>query len=166
MMSETEIIEAMKSKVRWEYDRTDLKKRYPEREDIQSQPDKEMMFEDEIALAILLYAGVIFTNDHWWMKEEGWPEDACKVVSLNVNQNDVLMWGCADAHELKHSQIQEVYEYWEKDPHWGTAVWYCKEMNMMPQKPVADSIRKGGIWDIDNMGLAKNPTDGDFGDKE
>jgi hypothetical protein len=69
------------------------------------------------------------------------------------------MWGAADACEMNYDEIETVYNYWEKDPHWGTAVWYCKKLNMMPQKPVADSIRKAGIWDIDNMGLEKNPTD-------
>ena len=159
-MEDKDIIEAMKKQVRWTMDNRNMKARNPDNERIQSFPDTEEMFETEIALAVLLFAQVVFTNDHWWEKE--WPERAKKITSLNVNQNDVLMWGAADAHEMTHSQIEEVYTYWEKDPAWGTAVWYCKEMNMMPQKPVADSIRKGGIWDIDNMGLQKNPTDGDF----
>ena len=163
-MEDKDIIEAMKKQVRWTMDNKAMKARNLDNERIQALPDTEEMFEDEIALAVLLYSQVVFTNDHWWMKEEGWPEDACKVTSLNVNTNDVLFWGCADACEMKHSEIEEVYTYWEKDPAWGTAVWYCKKMNLMPQKPVADSIRKGGIWDIDNMGLQKNPTDGDFDD--
>ena len=161
-MEDKDIIEAMKSQVRWTHDCRQWKANNPDNERIQACPDMEEMFEPEIALAVLLFAQVVFVNDHWWMKDEGWPESACKVTSLNVNTNDVLYWGCADACEMKHSEIEEVYTYWEKDPSWGTAVWYCKKMNLMPQKPVADSIRKGGIWDIDNMGLQKNPTDGDF----
>ena len=161
-MGDKDIIDMMKKRVRWTHDRRRSKADNPNNERIQAMPDIEEMFETDIALSILLYAGVVFTNDYWWKKDEDWPDDACKVPSLNVNQNDVLMWGCADAHEMKYSQIEEVYTHWEKDPVWGTAVWYCKEMNMMPQKPVADYIRKAGIWDIDNMGLQKNPTDGDF----
>lgn len=156
------IIEEMKKSVRWTMDWTRSKAASPDNENIQSKPDSEIMFETEIALAVLLYAGVVFTNDYWWMKEKNWPEDTCKKISLNVNTNDVLVWGCADSCDMNYEDIQEVYEYWEKDPSWGTAVWYCKKLKMMPQKPVADSIRKMGIWDIDNMGLEKNPTDGDF----
>lgn len=163
-----QIINHLKTKVRWNYDGTHLKQMCPDRADIQAKPDIEVMFEAEVALAVLLLADVVFTNDHWWMKDEKyaegpvWPEAACKITSLNVNTNDVLMWGCADACEMTHAEIEEVYDYWDKDPSWGTAVWYCKKMNMMPQKPVADSIRKQSIWDIDSMGLEKNPTDGDF----
>ncbi len=159
-MEDKDIIEAMKKQVRWTHDCRQWKANNPDNERIQSFPDMEEMFETDIALAVLLFAEVVFTNDHWWASD--WPEEAKKITSLNVNTNDVLMWGCADACEMKHSQIEEVYTYWEKDPSWGTAVWYCKEMNMMPQKPVADAIRKAGIWDIDNMGLQKNPSDGDF----
>lgn len=156
---EDNLIEQMKRAVRWEMDWRSMKKSCPDNERIQSKPDIEVIFEKEVALAILLMAKVIFTNDHWWTKDEGWPEAATKITSLNVNQNDVLMWGAADAHELMYSEIQEVYEYWEKDPMWGTAIWYCKKMDMMPQKAVADMIRKDGIWDIDNMGLGKGYDD-------
>lgn len=161
-MNDNEVIEYLKSKVRWEYDARPLKARNPDRADIQAKPDIEQMFNEEDALVVLLACSVVFLNNHWWKKDEGWPEDACKVPSLNVNTNDVLVWGCADAAEMQFDDIEEVYTHWEKDPSWGTAVWYCKKMNMMPQEPVADSIRKMGIWDIDNMGLQKNPTDGDF----
>lgn len=128
-----------------------------------NRPETELIFNKEIALAILLICDVIFLNDYWWKSEKhdktmAWPEDACKVASLNVNTNDVLMWGCADADSITYDEIQEVYEHWEKDPAWGTAVWYCKKLNMMPQKPVADRIRAMGIWDLDKMNLEKNPT--------
>lgn len=122
-----------------------------------NKPEKEMIFKDNVALSVLLFTEVIFLNDHWW--ENSWPEEARKITSLNVNVNDVLMWGCADAIEMEYDELQTVYEYWEKDPIWGTAVWYCKKQNLMPQKPVAEEIRKMGIWDIDNMGLQNNPTD-------
>ena len=155
-MENENIIEEMKKSVRWKMDWRSMKAQHPDNERIQSKPDIEDMFEEEEALAVLLFTKTVFLNNHWWKKNEGWPEDACKVTSLNVNQNDVLMWGAADACEMMYSEIEEVYDYWEKDPMWGTAVWYCKKMNMMPQKPVAESIRKSGIWDIDNMGLEPN----------
>lgn len=167
-----DVIEHLKNGVRWETSWVNTKKRVAEMErtpDNQeyidrmlAKPDMEPQFEENYALAILLISEVVFINDHWWKKQHGWPEDACKRPSINVNTNDVLAWGCADAIEMDYDDLEDVYTHWEKDPAWGTAVWYCKKLNMMPQKPVADSIRKMGIWDIDNMGLEKNPTDGDF----
>lgn len=159
-----ELFEQLKKRVRYDMNWSDKDengvRRFPDK------PEKETVFREEVALAILLLSDTIFVNDHWWMGDKEhmqdkplWPKEACDMTSLNVNLNDVLMWGCADACEMKYDEIQEVYEYWEKDPHWGTAIWYCKKVNMMPQKPVAESIRKMGIWDIDNMNLKKNPTD-------
>jgi len=147
-MTDVDVTDILKDQVRWEFTSRD--------------GIKELIFEKEIAIAILLIEGVIFINNHWWMKDQGWPEDACKRISLNVNQNDVMMWGCADAETLDYADIEDVYSHWEKDRNWGTAIWYCKKLNMMPQKPVADRIRSGGIWDIDQMGLQPNPTDSDF----
>ena len=112
-------------------------------------------FDRETAVAILLIRNVLFINNFWWMKDEGWPESATKMISLNVNVNDVVAWGCADAIELEYSEIQDLYEHWERDQSWGSAVWYCKKIKMFPQKPVADLIRAQGIWDLDNMGLEK-----------
>lgn len=141
-----EIVEQLKKEVRWTFTH---------------KGKEEEMFEEEIALAILLLNHDIFLNNHWWMEEErGWSKEAAdKTISLNLNTNDVLAWGCADAATLQHKQIKDVYEHWEKDPIYGTAVWYCKQMGMMPQPPVAESIRKQGIWDIDNMGLKTNPAE-------
>ena len=129
-------------------------------------PDDSPYFVEEYALAILLLADVVFLNDHWWKKDDGWPEDACKTTSLNVNMSDVLAWGCADAEDMSWREIEDVYSYWLKDPADGPTIWFCKKINMMPQKPVPDAIRKAGIWDIDNMGLDPNPTDKHFEVKE
>lgn len=157
-----EIIKKLQTQVRVEIEWGKMTNKETGEKLFPNKPDVETDFDSNIALAVLLLSDVIFTNSFWWKKEDGWPEDACKYISLNVNQNDILAWGCADAIELEHSEIESLYEHWEKDRAWGPAVWYCKKVKMMPQKPVADSIRNVGVWDIDNMGLEKNPTDGDF----
>lgn len=120
------------------------------------KPPVETIFERDIALAVLLIEGVVFLNDHWWKRDDGWPEEACKTTSINVNTNDVFAWGCADAEEITLKDIEDVYTHWERDPTFGPAVWACKRNNLMPQKPVADAIRGAGIWDIDNMNLKEN----------
>lgn len=119
-----------------------------------SKPGKEDKFEEEGALAILLLNGVIFLNSHHWLDD--WPEDAKKRTSLNVNTNDIFMWGCADAETIDFADIEAVYRAWKKDPVWGTAVWACQRNNLMPQKPVYDRIKAAGIWDLDSMGLREN----------
>lgn len=154
------ILEHLKSRVKYEYDWKPEKQLFPTDDFVQNKPDVEIKIDKNMALTTLLYAGVVFTNDHMW--EDDWPKDAKRTISINVNTNDVLIWGCADASEMEYREIADVYDHWEKDPVWGTAVWYCKKENMMPQKPVAEKIRKAGIWNIDSMGLQPNPTDSDF----
>ena len=119
------------------------------------KPDVEVKFEEEMALALLLINGVVFLNSNWW--EDTWPDEAKKTFSINVNTNDVFAWGCADAEGLKFDELQEVYDYWKKDPLHGTAIWAIKKHSMLPQKPIYDRIQKGGIWDLDKMGLDRNP---------
>jgi len=40
--------------------------------------------------------------------------------------------------------------------HNGPAVWCIQQRKQMPQRPVEDRIRAGGIWDLDSMGLLPN----------
>lgn len=123
---------------------------------------KEMIFEDELALAALLMSEVVFTNSHWWQKD--WPEAARKTTSLNVNCNDVFAWGCADAEEMAHEDIETVYDHWQKDPSWGTAIWCMIKRKEMPQRPVQKLIEDGGKWDFNELckmhGLRANHYDG------
>jgi hypothetical protein len=138
------------------------------------KPD-EIVFEKEQALALLLINEVVFLNSYWWkykklgkwiqdekrcemhVREDAtWSEEESKIISLNVNCNDVFAWGCADAEELLYSEIQDLYDHWVKDPNWGAAVWCMKKRNELPQAPVYNMIQKSGIWDLDSMGLGKN----------
>ena len=137
--------------IHWEMDWTDFNKKFPEK---RKEIDKEIIFEESIALGHLLINEVIFINDHWW--EDEWPEKAKKSISLNVNCNDVFMWGCADAEELPYSELENLYNMWKKDPVWGSVVWCMIRRELMPQKPVEDIIKKMGIWDLKALKLKKN----------
>lgn len=139
--------------IEWEMDWTNSKKNGHAEE----KPDKEMIFEPEMALAHMLMNDVVFLNDHWWEKE--WPEDARKRTSINVNCNDVFAWGCADAESMLHDDIEQLYRMWRKDPTWGAAVWCMIRRNQMPQKPVEERIRSAGVWDLDALRLGKNTMD-------
>lgn len=119
--------------------------------------DGKEHFEEDRGLAVLLNAGAVFVMP--LNRGDGDAPDAPRRTALLVACNDVFMWGCSDCDHLPHDQIETVYRMWLKDPCWGTAVWCCQLRKEMPQRPVADSIRKGGIWDIDAMGLDVNAYD-------
>jgi hypothetical protein len=106
-------------------------------------------------LAALLAAQVIFLNSHHWEKE--WPEDAQRTVALCVGCSDVFAWACADAEGLEYSEIESLFDDWQKDPVWGSAVWCMKKRNLMPQPPVEKAIRESGIWNLDELGLRPSP---------
>jgi hypothetical protein len=112
-------------------------------------PDKEMIFEPEDALALMLLNEVISVNDHWWKKE--WPEDAKKLTSLNVRCSDVFAWGSADAEDLYYKDIEPLYRMWKKDPNYGHEVWCIIKRREMPQDCVDKSIRAAGVWDLDAL---------------
>lgn len=116
----------------------------------------EKHFDENLALALLLNNEVVFLNSFWMHKEL--PELIQKKTIIYVICNDMFAWGCSDAEEINHDEIEGLYEHYIKDQIFGAAIWCCKRRNMLPQKPVYNDIRKLGIWDIDNLGLGKNPT--------
>ena len=59
-MENENIIEEMKKSVRWKMDWRSMKAQHPDNERIQSKPDIEDMFEEEEALAVLLFTKTVF----------------------------------------------------------------------------------------------------------
>jgi len=112
---------------------------------------------ENFALAHLLINEIIFINSYWFKEE--WNETDKTIIAICVNCNDIFAWGYADAEPLSYDEIENLYEYWVKDPSWGSAVWCIKRRNELPQKPVYDMIMEEGIWDLDNMNLDKNKYD-------
>jgi hypothetical protein len=124
---------------------------YKDEEGNRKYPDKEdtFEFEDEKALALLLLNDVVFLNNNWWRKD--WPKDAKKMISINVNCNDVFAWGCADAEGINYSDLEDLWDHFEKDPISGPTIWCIKKRKEMPQRPVEKKIREAGIWDLDKI---------------
>lgn len=145
--------------VEWEMEWVGMKANpaFKDHERIQAHADTEMVFEDHMALGHMLINEVIFINNHWWQKE--WPEPCQKMISLNVNCNDVFAWACADSEELPYAEVENLYRMWRKDPMWGSAVWCMIQRRQMPQKPVEDQIRRAGIWDLESLRLGENTQD-------
>lgn len=135
-------IEKFKPLVKWEY--------------VDKWGSVNECFEEEYALAIFLMLDIVFTNTYWW--EKSWDEKARSITGLFVNCNDVFMWACAESEDLLFSEIKDLYEHFLLDRNTGSVVWCIKKRKMMPQKPFYDEIQKKGIWNLDEMGLAPNPT--------
>ena len=152
-------MEILKTDIRWEMDWSQVddngNRIYPDK------PLKETIFNDRDALAMLLAEEVVFLNNHWWKSdskytEELWPDEAAKTFSISVNCSDIFYWASADAEEMMYEDLESVYDHWDKDPHWGPAVWCIKKRNLMPQAAVYLMIKEQGIWDLDSMGLDSN----------
>ena len=126
-------------------------------EQFPDKPATERVFEDGRALARLLAAEVVFLNSHWWEKD--WPERAQKITSLNVNCNDIFAWGCADAEEIAHDEIQGLYDLWFADRTWGPAKWCAIKRRQQPQPPVIAAMKKAGTWDTCMDALGANTQD-------
>lgn len=123
---------------------------------------EKIVFEDSMALAVLLAKEIVLINSYWWRKDL--PESDRKNVGVFVICNDIFAWGCADAEDLPHEEIETLYKMWRKDPCWGPAIWCIKQRKQMPQKPVEEDIRKAGIWNLDEMGLNSNTMDQELQD--
>lgn len=133
--------------IEWEMDWTGIKedgtRRYPDK------PDKELVFEEEGALAILLLNEVIFLNTYHW--EKSWPEEAKNTIYLGVDCSDVFAWGCSDSEAAHYKDIETLYRMWKKDTRWGAAIWCMIQRKQMPQSPVEKKIREEGLWDLDAL---------------
>lgn len=112
------------------------------------------IFEKELAVAYLLMHEVVFINSAWYEKE--WPKEARNSARLLCNCSDVFAWACSDAEAVEMGDIRAIYEHHRKDPAYGVSVWACKKRNKMPQPPLANLIKKAGLWDLDAMGLEPN----------
>ena len=141
--------------------------------DSTNRPDVEYLYEDaegktvssfhqDTALAAMILADQVFINSNWW--EDEWPEAARETVAICVNTSDVFAWGVADGETITYAEIEEVYRYFAQDQAYGTTIWALIRNRELPQKPVADSIRKAGKWNLEELqvkhGLRANRYDG------
>ena len=128
------------------------------------KPEQKPKPEPEYALAALLAGRAVFLSTHWSEKE--WPEEARQGLVIYANCNDVFAWGCADGEAVRHDEIVDLFDHWDKDRDWGAAVWCARKRRLMPQPPVERIIRHAGIWNLDTMGLAESPFRTDWSEKD
>lgn len=124
--------------------------------------EREVFFEmegeehciEEAALAELLDNDVVFCNErHYTFAGE---PSGCTTI-LFVNANDVFAWGCADAQDLPHSEIGNLYKAHKEK--WGVTKWLCRQRQEKPQPPIVRDMKKDGAWDDEMEALPDNTTD-------
>lgn len=116
-----------------------------EAEDVRWDFNGKIIFETDVALAVLIAENVVFLNSHWW--REDFSDKDKRLISVNVVCSDIFAWACADAERLPYNEIQNLYELWEKDSDWGPAAWCIKQRKQAPQKLVEDAMTKAG-WNV------------------
>lgn len=109
-----------------------------------------LYFDEEEALAVLLKEGVLGANSRDYLFDG---EKCGHTVVLFVICSDLFAWGTADAENIAFDEIEDLYRAWFKNEKWGPAKWCCKKRNEKPQKPVADNMKRDGVWDefMDNL---------------
>jgi len=115
-------------------------------ESVKEMEEKDYDFDEEYAVAELLKANVLFLNSRKYYcnyDKKLQPE----TLVLFLNCNDTFAWGCADAEEVKSSELEELYKLYKKYGYSGTTIWVCKKRNEQPQKPVREWLEKEGVFD-------------------
>lgn len=119
---------------------------------------EEIIHED--ALAILLDAGVLFSNSRKYV--ESFKDEPLKIsnqetIVLFVACNDVFAWGCADDEELAFHEVDSLFREWHKDNKYGPIKWVCKKRNLQPQSPLVTQMKDYNVWDAEMEALPRNP---------
>ena len=95
--------------------------------------------ESEDYLKFLLCENEIIVNNGHWDKD--WPKDR---ITISVICSDIFAWGCADAEDISHGDLENVAKAHIKDPMWGIAAWCISKRKQMPQPPVAKAMIEAG----------------------
>lgn len=77
-------------------------------------------------------------------------------IQLFLLCNDLFMWGCSDAEEIKYDELGIIYKMHMEDRVWGTDKYVCIKRNLKPQKPVIKNMKKDGSWDNIMESLSDN----------
>lgn len=99
---------------------------------------------EEKALEILLRDNILFSNEREFLNPDG--TKGGSTVILYVNCNDVFAWACADAEDLPHDEIGNLYKMHKANKRWGATIWCILRRKQKPQKPMEDLMKKDGVW--------------------
>ena len=84
-----------------------------------------------------------------------YPKDETKKrgFSLSLNLSDTFAYACADSETVYYDQLEELYAHYLADPSYGMIVWAMKQRKELPISPILSGIEKGGLWDIEALGI-------------
>lgn len=111
-------------------------------------------FDVEPAVGEMLMAEVLILNSPWWRND--WPEsmrNEAWVVAVNCND---LFFGAADAQEVRHDEIEDLYTMWTQDKRLGHLAWCVKKRKVWPW-PKSRALFDGSRWLLTD--LIKKPAD-------
>ena len=120
------------------------------------------------AISYLMNQEVLFANsrpyvNNPWMPKEKW-ETSEETLVLFVSCGDTFAWGGSDAESITYSEnigseIYQLLEYYLENRTYGVTKWVCIKRNQQPQKPLADSMKRDGIWNDIMESLPHNKYD-------
>ncbi len=77
-------------------------------------------------------------------------------IRINVNCNDVFAWALADSQPLTYDGIEQLWNMFNIEGHWGITKWCCIQRQSKPQLPVLNDMKKDGCWDETMEALPEN----------
>ena len=118
------------------------------------KPKVEQIFDQNLAMAVLLAEEVIFLSTQWWKKELS--EEQKKLICCSVNLDSVFAWGGSAAIELELTELEPLYHLWKKDKFFGVVRWACKKYNLQPQYAIIRDMKAANLWDDEMESLKIN----------
>lgn len=108
------------------------------------------VFREDIAAAILLADGVLFTNTS---------NDDDPTLCCYINCNDIFA-PAADAESVEECELETLWRCYDEDPSWGYALWVLLRRQMLPWDRVLEKLKtpklgadlsQWEMWDIDDI---------------
>ena len=122
-------------------------------------PGPNRFFLKREALRKLLESGNLFVNyvPYPYAEDDGLPPET-QTITLYVNANDLFTWACSEGVPIgSNTELEQLVNMHLKEPGHGASKWCCIKRNMKPQNPVAEQMRKAGVWDNVMEQLPDNP---------
>lgn len=80
-------------------------------------------------------------------------------LTIELNTNDVLAWGVADAIDMSYDMIKPVFWAAYDNGTLGVIAWVCiNDYKMQPQQEWIDVLKKANMWTDELENLETNPT--------
>ncbi len=111
----------------------------------------DCFFDREQALSQLLNADLVSID---WFEE-----DKENNIYVEVNLNDLFVWGCSDGEILKSlSDLQSLYDICAtcNNMNNGTIIWAAFKRREKPQKGFVDILKEDGDWSKEMEMLPEN----------